>query len=69
MGLMSDMQVCYDPAIDAACPETEIQIQPTLELIGSLEPVRSYTLEAARELKIVEEVAIDIAKLIEQDLQ
>ena len=69
MGLLSDMDVCYDPAVDAVCPETEIQVEPTLELIGSLEPVRGYTLEAARELKIVEEVALEIAELIEQNLQ
>lgn len=69
MGQMSDMQGCYDPAIDAMCPETEIQVEPTLELIGSLEPVRGYTLEAVRELKIFRAVALDIAELIEQNLQ
>lgn len=68
MGLMSDMEACYDPGTDAVCPETEIYVKPTLELIGSLVPVRGYTHEAARELKIVQEVALEIAELIEHDL-
>ncbi len=68
MGLMHDVRGCDDSATGTTCAGTEVQVQPTLELIGSLVPVRGYTVEAAREMQIVEETARDIAELIEQEL-
>jgi len=57
-----------DSAIRAASAGAGVQVQPALELVGSLTAVRGYSPEAARELKVAEETASDIVELIEQEL-
>ena len=68
MGLMDDVIDCKDAPSNPFCATTDVQLQATLELIGSLAPVREYTFEAARELAIVERRSREIAELIEREL-